>query len=198
MATFETNSLGYPLKFKGPDTNEEYDQKAGKVGAVREDACENIMYRSTLPEWQAAFSAKLEEMFGVTRAVNQTATEAAKTRSKTPEKVKDVLETVRVFHNRVIAGATDEQKAELAATAQSIADGIAVDPSPSKRAAGIPKGFRDKAEVWLALPTDQMEAKVTTALDAVEGYNLERDEENKPTVESLARLISQYIDSLLV
>lgn len=194
---YNTNSLGYPLVFKGPKTEAAYERRAGKVGAMREDAVENIIYRGTLPEWQDEFAKHLETTFNEKRQVNEKATNEAKARSKTPDKVKNVLETVRVYHNRIAATLTPEQKAELKKQAQVIADGIFVDPAPSKRSKGIDKGYIEKADQWLTLPTDQLEAKITTALNAVEGFDLLRDEENKPTVESLATLIKAYVDTLV-
>lgn len=194
---FTTSSLGYPLKFKGNGTEEEYDREAGKVGAMCEDANENTLYRSTLPEWQEAFSKFLEEKTGQKRQVNEKATAEAKARSKTPDKVKDTMETVRVYHNRIAAAASDEDKKAFALMAQQLADGIRIDPSPSKRAAGLSKDLRSKADSLLTLPTDQLEAKVTKFLDKVPGFELERDDVNKPTTDSLGRLIGQYLDALL-
>lgn len=194
---YETNSLGYPLKFKGPGTVEDYDRVAGKVGVCLEDAVDNTIYRSTLPEWQDAFSKEIESKTGQKRQVNEKATADAKARSKSPDKVKDIMETVRVYHNRVTAGMSDEDKKALAAAAQVCADSIVVDPSPSKRQAGLSKDLRAKADSLLTLPTDQLEAKVTKYLDKVPGFELERDEANKPTTESLGRLIGQYLDVLL-
>lgn len=196
-AVYETNSLGYKIRLKGPGTVEEYDRAAGKVGACLEDGVYNTIFRGTLPEWQDAFGPKVEELFGQKRQVDTRRTELARNRSKTPDKVADVLETWTTFHNRMLATASDEQKAQLATIAQQVADTITIDPSPSKRAAGVPKEYREKAQQWLTLPEDQLEAKVTKALDAVEGFQLDRDENNKPTEESLARLIQQYVGTLL-
>lgn len=197
IATYKTNSLGYPLVLKGPNSAEVYDRRAGKVGATLESAVENDIYRGALPEWQDAFATHLESLTGEKRQVNQKATADAKARSKNPEKVKDVLETVRVFHNRIKTALSDEDKKALAAKAQEIADAIYVDPSPSKRAAGLEKGYREKAEGFLTLPDDQLEAKITKFLGVVEGFDLQRDEEGKPTVESLGQLIKQYVEAMM-
>lgn len=194
---YETNSLGFPLKFKGPATVEEYDRIAGKVGACLEDAVDNTIYRSTLPEFQDEFAKKVAALTGQARKVNTDATAAAKARSKNPDKVKDIQETVKSFVQRTTASMSETDKKALAAMAQEVADTIVVDPSPSKRAAGLSKDLRSKAESLLTLPTDQLEAKVTKYLDKVSGFELERDEQNKPTVESLGRLIGQYLDVLL-
>jgi hypothetical protein len=197
MAKYETNSLGFPLTFDGPDTVEDYDRAAGKTGSCLEDAVENTIYRSTLPEWQDAFAKQVEQLTGQTRQVNAEATAAAKSRSKNPDKVKDIMETVRVFVNRATAGMSDADKAALAKTAQETADGIVVDPAPSKRQGGLRKDLKAKAESLLTLPTDQLESKITGYLDQIEGYDLERDEANKPTVESLGRLIGQVLEKML-
>lgn len=197
MAKYETNSIGFPLTFNGPDTVEDYDRAAGKVGTCLEDAVENTIYRSTLPEWQTAFAPEVESLTGVKREVNAAATAAAKARSEKPDSVKDIMETIPRYVKRATAGRSDEDKTALAATAQRIADGITIDPSPSKRAAGIGKEYRAKADSLLTLPTDQLEEKITKMLNAVEGFDLERGEDNKPTTESLALLIKAWFETLL-
>jgi hypothetical protein len=194
MATYETNTLGYKIKLNGPGTVEEYDQKGGKAGLCLEDAVDNTIYRSTLPDVQDKFGEYLEGVFGK-RQVNVEATEAAKKRSKTPDKVKDTMETWTRYHNRVTAGLSDEDKAELSRKIQEIADGIEVDPSPSKRRGGLRKDLREKAESLLTLPVDQLETKITGYLEEIPNYDLERDSdnENKPQVESLARLVGEIM-----
>lgn len=201
MAKYTTRSIGFPLVFNGPDTVEDYDRAAGKVGSCLQDAVENTIYRGTLPEWQDAFAKKVAELTGTTRGVNAEATAAAKARSKTPEKVKDVLETVTTYVNRATANMSDEDKTALAKLAQEVADSVMVDPSPSKRQAGVPKEYKAKAESLLTLPTDQLEAKITAwgeKYDSVDVSNLERDEAGKPTVDSLGRLVGQVMAEKLM
>jgi hypothetical protein len=197
MAEYETSSMGYKLKFNGPDTVDAYDKTAGRVGACLEDAVDNTIYRGTLPEWQEAFGEKvLIPRFGE-RQVNQSATDAAKTRSKTPEKVADIMETWSRYHARVTAGMSDEDKKALAVEAQNIAATISVDPSPSKRQAGPKKMFLDKADSWLTLDDNALEAKIGPALNAVPDFDLERDDNGKPERSSLARLIERYVDTMV-
>jgi hypothetical protein len=199
MATgvYETNSLGYKLSFNGPKSVEDYDQKAGRVGACLEDACDNTIYRGTLPEWQDAFAAAVEEKLKVKRGVDNTATERAKSRAKDPSKIQDVPEKVKAFIQRVTAGMSEQEKGELTVLAQSIANNIVVDPSPSKRARGPGKDLLAKADSLLTLPADQLQAKIDKYLSKVEGFELETDEADKPERNSLARLIGQYLDILL-
>jgi hypothetical protein len=197
LMAYETNSLGYKLTFKGPSTVEEYDQKAGRVGACLEDAVDNTIYRSTLPEWQEEFAKKLEEHTKQPRVTDSTATDKAKARAKDPSKVEDIKEKVKAYNARVTAGMSDTDKAAIAALAQSVADGILVDPSPSKRAKGPDKALLAKADSLLTLPADQLQEKIDKYLGRVEGFELETDEQDKPQRESLARLLGRYLDIML-
>lgn len=195
--TYETNSLGYKLKFNGPATIEEYDQAAGRVGACLEDACDNTIYRGTLPEWQAAWAKRLEELTGTARGVDRAATDRAKSRSKKPDEVADVPEKVKAYDARVTAAMSEADRAALAAVAQEVADGIVVDPSPAKRAAGPGKDLLAKADSILTMPEDQIEARVQKYLSRVDGFDLQRDENDRPERVSLARLVGSYLDVLL-
>jgi hypothetical protein len=194
---YETNSLGYKLTFEGPKTVEEYDQKAGRVGACLEDAVDNTIYRGTLPEWQDEFARKVAERTGVERGTDNAATERARSRSKDPAKVNDVPEKVKAYVQRVTAGMSEQEKNNLAVLAQEVANGIYVDPSPSKRAKGPGKDLLAKADSLLTLPEDQLQTKIDKYLSRVEGFELETDENDKPERNSLARLIGRYLDILL-
>lgn len=195
---YETNSLGFKLKFDGPQTVEDYDRIGGKVGVCLEDAAYSTLFHHTLDEWRDAFAKKVEEMTGVKRLVNDEATANAKKKSKTPDKVKDVLETEKVYLNRVTANMSDEDKAALATLAQEVADTTPIDPSPSKRQGGIPKDCRVKAESLLTLPPDALEAKITQwgeAYATVDVTSIERGEDGRPTVDGLARMVKEILDA---
>jgi hypothetical protein len=196
-ANYKTSSMSYPLVFKGPGSVEDYDRAGEKVGTCLEDAVRGTIAWSTLPEWQDKFGTEvLIPRFGE-RNVNQTATEAAKARSKTPEKVADIMETWTRYNARVTAQLSKEEKAALGIEAQRIADTITVDPSPSKRQAGPKKMFLDKADSWLTLDDNALEAKIGPALNAVPDFDLERDDNGKPERSSLARLIERYVDTMV-
>src|ERR1043165_3012948 len=133
---YEVSTMGFDVKFNGPDTVEDYDRAAGKVGSCLADSCENTIYRSTLPELHGKLVETIEKLTGIKREVNQAATDAAKARAKDPSKVKDIMETVPKFVKRATAGMSKEDLASLGQEIQTIADGITVDPSPSKRQRG--------------------------------------------------------------
>src|SRR6266496_3976597 len=91
------------LPFQGHESAEEVDREAGEQGACVEECDASIAYRSTLPEFHKAFTPTLESLTGVKRSVNEDATAKAKARSKTPEKVEDVLESFITYSNRLKA-----------------------------------------------------------------------------------------------
>lgn len=206
--TVSTNSVGYKLNFKAPGTVEDYDRMAGKTGACLEDALDNTIYRGTLGEWQDAFAPKLAALTGISRGVDTAATEKSRARSKNPGNVKDIPEKFKAYNARVTStwavmtnekGEIVEDPAklkELADLAQSVADTITVDPAPSKRSAGIAKDLLAKAESILASGPDIIEAKVAKLSDAVPNFVLARDEAGVPELESLARLIGEFVSAI--
>lgn len=204
---YDSYSLGYDLKFEGPATVEEYDTKAGKTGMCLSDAVDNTIYRGTLPDFQEAFAKKLAETYGITRGTDEKATEAKKAKAKADAKVEPVAEKVKAFNLRVratvLANLTGDdlkaKEAELSALAQSVADTITVDPSPSKRASSaVNKGDLQKAQdilnhddAYITAAVEKMSAKVPT-------FELEMDAEtSKPDEKSLAKLVGLYVDARL-
>jgi len=203
MPKYTTSSIGFPLSFEQPGSIEDYNALAGPrpsgLPAVLEDAVAGLVAWDTLPEWQAAFAKKLKETYpDFTQEVNEKATAAAKARAKTDEaKAKAVVyETIKTSVQRFLADKTDEEKAALAVLAQQVADGITVDPSPSRRQGTIKKDYIAKADSWLALDEDALEEKISKALGSVPSFNLAREDDGKPNRDSLARLIGAYIDVL--
>ena len=73
---FETRTSGYKVNFKGPDSVEQYNEAAGpdRPNACLEDACSNTIYRSTLPEFQAALGKVIQERTNIPREIDAAAT----------------------------------------------------------------------------------------------------------------------------
>lgn len=197
------------LNFPGHATAEDFDREAGKVGECVDEADSSVAYRSTLPEFHEKFTPILEKMSGLTRGVNQTATDKAKSRAKDPSKIKDIPASFIDFANQVKATLNkdmednkDSDKWKLIdQAARECAATVKIDASPSSRQAGVPKEYKAKAESLLTLPTDQLEAKITAwgeKYDSIDVSNLERDEAGKPTVESLGRLVGQVMAEKLM
>lgn len=202
---YETRTSGYKISFKGPDSTEEYNALAGTgSNACLEDACSNTIYRSTLPEFQAAFGKLLVERTGIAREIDQAATARVKARSKNPEETKPVPERFRTYNARVVeqwaGGAENGNKEKLAALqswAQEVANSIRVDPSPARQSAAAVGDLAKAADV-LDHDPDYIEQKVQKFLNVVPEFELVRDgETNLPERQSLARLISRYVDTLL-
>lgn len=195
--SYDVSTSRYTLKFNGPASEQEYDQAAGKNGSLLEEGVMSTAWRSTLPEFWAAFIPKVTALTGIARGVDDVATAKAQARAKDQTKtVNSVPEKFTSFDNRVWAAADDEMKAALNKLAQEVADGISIDPSPSRRSAGPGAANLAKADSWLTLDADQLESKISKALGLVD-YELERGENGQPTRESLAGLIKAYVDALL-
>jgi bifunctional ADP-heptose synthase (sugar kinase/adenylyltransferase) len=198
MKSYDTRSCGYKLRFNGPESVEEYDQKAKKPGQCLEDAINNTIYRGTLPEWQDEFARVLAKETGVAREVDAEATAKLKARAK--GEVKDIPERFKAYNARVKAtwaNGDEAKEKQLGDWAQSAADKIEVDPSPSDRVSAAQKGDLAKASDILDHETDYIEAKVSKMLAKVPEYELARDEEGKPELTSLARLIARWIEAEL-
>jgi hypothetical protein len=195
MKLYETTSCGYTIKFRGPESVEDYDARAGRSGACLEDACKKTLYNTTLLEWQEAFAKLLQERTGIARQTDQEATSRASARAKNPAQVTPIPERVTAYNNRVMAewvsnnGAKREQ---LAKWAQEAADSVPVDPAPAKIGAAN-KGDLAKANEILTHEPDYIEAKVSLMLAKVPNFPLRRDAENKPEPESLAQLINRWV-----
>ena len=194
---YPTSSIVFDLSFAGPSTIEEYSATPG--ADIVGDAVRGLIAWDTLPEWMEAFAPKFAEAFNVTRQVNEKATAEAKARSKNPDSIKPTYETVTRFVKREYATLTPEQQLEAKKLAQSVADTITIDPSPAKKG-GKPKAdLLAKADSWLQLDDESLEAKITKA--SSEPFNVtravERDGDGRPERESLARFIGDYLDALL-
>lgn len=196
---YDMSTNGYDLKVKGPSTVEEYDQKAGSSGQCLADAVENIVYRSTSPEWQRKFADELVKLTGIKRGVDEEATAKAKARAKDGE-ANDVPEKFRLYNLRVRAhveagNVPGVSLGDLNVLAQVVADGIEVDPSPRSREGSLPKNVLAKADEILGLDPDSREAKVGKLLAAVGGFSLDRDAEGTPDRTSLGKLIVAFIQA---
>lgn len=212
MKTYEVESQGYKLNFPGPATVEEYNEKAKDPkdpNPCLTDAVYNVAYRATLPRFWKFAMPKLAEKYALPIGVDEKATARAKDRAKDDEaraKVKDVPEKfsdyVPRLEEHVAANSGDEEAgkaalAELDTYIVSLSADFAIDPTPSARGAarGPGKQNLEKADSWLALPTDELEKKVSGALSAVGEFDLDRDEASgKPERESLAFLIKAYVE----
>lgn len=193
--SYPTSSIGIPLVFTGPATIEEYQAVAG--ADILADAVGGVIAWDTLPEWQSQFAPIVEKLTDVKRAVNTSATAAAKAASESPDKIKDILETVPKYVKRVLAGLSDDGKKALIKAGQDLAATMTIDVGPSRRT-GKPKAeYLAKADTWLAMDMDAREAKITKSQDLVGGnYPIDRDDGGVPERESLARFIGAVIDAM--
>jgi hypothetical protein len=194
---YETTSCGYALKFTGPGTVEDFDKRAGKLGACLENSVIKILWHETLPEWQEAFAELLHERTGIARQTDEAATARVRARSKNPDNVTPLKERLRVYNERVYnewVNGSEAKKQALQEWAQETANGIRIDPSVAAQPpAGPLKGDLAKANDILTHDSDYVETRVTKLLSKVQDFELTRDEDGKPDPQSLARLINRYV-----
>jgi hypothetical protein len=72
MQAKQFNCLGFTVAVKVPQTAEEYDQLAGRVGAILDDAISNVVYRGVLTGVRADFCEELEKATGIARKQSPT------------------------------------------------------------------------------------------------------------------------------
>jgi len=204
MPAYTTSSCDFDLSFSGPESVEAYDQKASEVGRCLCDAVNNIILRSTLPQWQKKMADALETLTGVERTVDQAATDKAQSRAKEGTTVTPIKERATRFIARAsasyLANAEDEEsrksrQLELNTLAQSTADSMEVDPSPATRSAAINKAYLAKADEILTRDEDAIEETVSKLIDKVGEFSLDRSDDGKPERDSLAMLVGAYIKS---
>lgn len=201
MKNYESSTLNRKVTFSGPSTVEEYDAKGG-TGSCVEDAVAGLIAWDTLPDFHSKLVEKLVAKFGIPRGVNDKATAKAKERAKDDEakaKVKPVPEAATAYIRRVEATtATDpDQKAEFDTLWNEVMAATEIDPSPSKRQSRGPgKDYMERAEQFLELETDALEAKITKLATLVPNVEdiLVRDSDGKPTQLSLGFAIKAYVD----
>jgi len=67
MKTKEYSSLGLKVPFEVPETVEEFDTNAKRVGACLDEAINNVIYRGSLAEFRDEFCSKLEAQTSIER-----------------------------------------------------------------------------------------------------------------------------------
>ena len=203
MKLYETHSCGYRLKFAGPETVEAYEEIGG-AGTCLRDAVRLAINAETLPAWQEAFAALLEERTGIAREIDQEATSQAQARSKTPETAKPIHERVKPYTKRVLAiwvNGDKSKQAQLQQWAQETADTISIVPAPleteSVKLPPLSKTEIAKANEILGHDSAYIEERITLMLSDIPDFPLARNPEGKPEPESLARLINRWLNKKL-
>lgn len=191
------------LLFQGHGSAAAYDAQAGVKDGEENSAVYTAdvsdAYRSLLPEFHSKSTALIEAVSGVTRGVNADATAKAKAKAKDGSKVADVKESWITFANRAestLKAQGDDGLAkwkELESQVRELAQGMKSDSSPSSRERGPGKEYLAKADEVLTRSPERIEAAISQMLASVNDYEVERDDAGKPTRESLASLVREYM-----
>lgn len=140
MKEVSNKCVGVSYRLQVPETAEEYDHAAGKIGACVESANKNVIYRSTNAQFRAAFAAAVEDETGIER---ETAKVGSKTvtdddGNETTEDVYGYSETEKAYLDRVYAelglGDEDAIMSKFGDIVASIEAELVFDPSERERA----------------------------------------------------------------
>lgn len=88
MKQTQYDSLGLKVLVNAPETAEEFDNLAGKIGACVEEAVNNVAYRDTLADFRSTFCEALEAETSIPRTREQALVDG---KPKTTEDGKPIL-----------------------------------------------------------------------------------------------------------
>jgi len=190
MKSYKGRTLGIQFNVLGPETETEYNEKAGPNGAV-ERAIQADLAWDYYPTAQRALVDQITSLTGVTRRVNEAATAKKKAAAAEGETVEDVLESIPTFYANAIAQ-KPEAKALIAAALQAYADEHPIDPTPSARAGKVGAEYLEIADE--ILEAGKAEQRITKMRDYLgdDTADVDRDSDGNPTKASLARLLQAY------
>lgn len=180
MKSITNRTLGFAVTVSVPETAEEYDGLAGRVGACVDDANNNVLYRSWNHKFRKALCEAVEEETGEERG-NTVNEETGK---------KTFTEQEKVYVSRVISEGLIEQE-EVDSIAQRVAPGIEFDPKPTSRKKKVPEEISKAVTTVLAALEEgtTTEAKVASNLAAqlgIEDFSASYGDVNE---ESLTRAL---------
>jgi hypothetical protein len=198
MINKTVSSIGFDLGVNVPETIDEYDALAKKAGAALESAVFNVLYRSTLAKFRAAFSEAVENNTGIPRKteVITKMDGTAKIDEESGEPMTRYIETENEYFKRVLAqlvlqGAfpsTEAAAASFQTLAQSTMDSIPFDPSETERA---PSGPRTVAKAYIKLAEQAEKSGKLAALAQQLSEKLGATWHVEVTVDSVARAVSE-------
>ena len=186
----KVKTLGFDINVKVPASIEDFDKLAKQTGAALKSAVLNVIYRSVLATFRDTFTEKLAEKTGIERSTKETG--KFRTIKSTEEGVADTKEAIVVwaetesdYFDRVVATLVTSEgktKEEVIASFQSLADsiaaGIAFDPSESAPSSSGPKKiakqYLDTAQVIInAGKADAVAAALSAKLNKTITSDLE-------------------------
>lgn len=203
MKEIQVKSLGLIYPVKVPETVEEFDELAGRVGACLESAVSNEIYRGTNAEFRSAFIDALPEATGIQRnaiATGETEEVEDEDGNKTTVEVTK-LEDEGKYFDRVCAelGIDKSDNEAKQARFQPIIDKLyaegswSFDPSPAKRKSGtrkpakLTKGALETAAYAISLGEEALQ-KIVSNLKK-NGFEVVIDPEKGITQQNLATAI---------
>lgn len=188
----KTSSAGIPLEFIGHSSIEEYDAEAGIPNAALCAADGWLVHRDTIDDFNEQFTPIAEKLSGVLRLIDKKKTDKARKHAVNPKNVAAIRESMVTFLNRITAAMDEEKKAELYAAALALSQTIRISSAPAERKTPIEPMFYKRADSILECDLATINLKLSKFLSVVPDFDLARDEHEKPTRLSLARLLQKF------
>lgn len=185
-------SCDLDLEFLAHPTIESYDREAGFADAALSDALRWNVPRSTSPEFDRRIVPEIEKLTGMKRRVDKKATEAARSRSKNPDRVSPIMEKLVIYIAWVMASVTPEVQTQIRELALKVSRTIRIDVAPAERQSQVEPFIYRRAETVLSLDLDTINKKVLKWQNKIPNFELARDPDGKPILQSLARMLQQY------
>jgi len=189
--------MGFELSLAVPETVEENDQLAKRVGATLESAVANVIYRAVLPEFRANFAEAVENNTGIARLTEEVLDKAGQTKKDDEgEPITRYTETEQKYFDRVTAILVSDGKfesVEAAAAsfydlAKSVIGAITYNPAAAERTSSGPKKV---AKQYLKLAQDWSDSDKLEAAVAKLSEKLGSTWKIEATVDSVARAVAE-------
>jgi len=191
MKTKTYKSLGLNVNLSVPETVEEFDTNAKRIGACLEEATNNCVYRGSLTEFRSNLCDKVESTQGVERKTKDT--------GKKDSEGKAILafdESEADFIERVVA--TKGIKVEdLQPIADEVANAIVFDASARERKAPTPKKLAAKysANAKAIIDQGKVDAFNKKASKLIDVQFTATGDAAKD-VEALGWIVKQYVEAV--
>lgn len=188
----KTTSGPLDLEFLGHSDPAAFDLEAGFPNAAMHYANLYHVHRDTIEIFAEKFTPFLEKFSGIPRGIDEKITAKRKAQAVNPSKVSPVPERFVPYLLKVCAKATKEQMKTIQAEALAVSRSIHIDVAPAERKTMPEVMYYTRADSILACDLDTINEKVSKFLALVPDFLLDRDENEKPTRDSFARLLQKY------
>lgn len=185
------------LEFQTYESPEAFDRDAGEPHACFMYGHRWLLHRETLPRFDKAFVEWVENLTGMKRRVDKKRTEKRKSEASNPGKITPLKERWLSYIEWVFVNVDKETQEKIQEEALRVSRSMRISSAPAASSSPVEPLFLKRAASWLEQPLDWINEKLSGYLALVPDFPLVRDENDKPVLESLARLMRDYTQKQL-